>query len=48
MAFSEMIHWCERCMHGRKINAIIGQERDPDLDENYEQVVTALASANHQ
>ncbi len=47
MSLETILAWCERAMSGRKIDLILGQDRDESLADSYKQVVTDLASANH-
>ncbi len=48
MSLETMLNWCERSMGGRKIDMLLGPDVDETLTNTYQQVVTDLASANHQ
>lgn len=48
MSLASMLNWCERSMGGRKIDVLLGPDVDETLTGTYQQVVTDLASANHQ
>ncbi|MDF2185779.1 uridine diphosphate-N-acetylglucosamine-binding protein YvcK [Grimontia hollisae] len=48
MSLETMLNWCERSMGGRKIDMLLGPDVDETLTNSYQQVVTDLASANHQ
>lgn len=47
MPLAQMLSWCERAIHGRQIDWILGQDLNKHIEDKYEQVVTDLASANH-
>lgn len=47
MSLETMLSWCERSMGGRRIDVVLGPDT-ADVDEGYHQMVTDLASANHQ
>ncbi|MEZ8143170.1 hypothetical protein A1OO_05060 [Enterovibrio norvegicus FF-33] len=48
MSLQTMLTWCERSMGGRAIDLVLGPDIDDDVEENYQQVVEDMASANHQ
>ncbi|CZF77805.1 Putative gluconeogenesis factor [Grimontia celer] len=48
MSLKTMLNWCERSMGGRGIDVVLGPDIDEELGDDYQQVVTDLASANHQ
>jgi len=48
MTLSTMLHWCERAMEGRHIDAIITDQPWPELAPRYEQLIEDLASSNHE
>ncbi|USH01589.1 uridine diphosphate-N-acetylglucosamine-binding protein YvcK [Grimontia kaedaensis] len=48
MSLKTMLNWCERSMGGRRIDVVLGPDIDEELGDDYQQVVTDLASANHQ
>ncbi|WP_325893367.1 uridine diphosphate-N-acetylglucosamine-binding protein YvcK [Grimontia sp. NTOU-MAR1] len=48
MSLKTMLTWCERSMGGRKIDMVLGPDIDEELDDDYRQVVTDLASVNHE
>ncbi|CZF86254.1 uridine diphosphate-N-acetylglucosamine-binding protein YvcK [Grimontia marina] len=48
MSLKTMLTWCERSMGGRKIDMVLGPDIDEELDDHYRQVVTDLASVNHE
>lgn len=46
MALGERLHWCERACHARKIDVILSGSPHPELDEQWQCIVTDLASPN--
>ncbi|WP_041393972.1 uridine diphosphate-N-acetylglucosamine-binding protein YvcK [Photobacterium profundum] len=47
MSLMTMLHWCERAMNGKYIDAVITDKPIPELAPRYEQLIEDLASNNH-
>ncbi|PSV48521.1 uridine diphosphate-N-acetylglucosamine-binding protein YvcK [Photobacterium indicum] len=48
MSLTTMLHWCERAMNGKYIDAVITDKPIPELAPRYEQLIEDLASNNHE
>lgn len=48
MSLKQKLEWCERACRGRKINAILGEQRYPDLEKQWAFVTEKLASPNRE
>lgn len=46
MTLEQKLQWCERAMHGRKLDVVLGQEPHPELDDKWHFMTTPLASSN--
>ncbi|CAH0525531.1 uridine diphosphate-N-acetylglucosamine-binding protein YvcK [Vibrio hippocampi] len=46
MTLEQKITWCERAMHGRKLDIILGQDPHPEIEDKWNFVTTPLASSN--
>lgn len=47
MSLQQMLHWCERAMGGRAVDAVL-TDKQQDIEDKYRQHVAVLASTNHE
>ncbi len=46
MSFKQKLQWCERALHGRKVDVILGPENDEELNAHWNYQNVDLASPN--